>query len=105
MTHEERLSDLERRMDASDRERQSILELLRVNQRTVDKVANDTQELRELWSEARGAFRLFTRLVSFGRAFIKFVVLPVALLLAAVYAWVHEGKAPTWLHATADMVE
>jgi hypothetical protein len=105
MTLENRLAALERRMDTSDHERQSMLDILRENSQTIEKVANDTEELRELWSEARGAFRLFTRLVSFGRTFVRFVVLPVALLLAAIYAWVHEGRPPTWLRSVADIVE
>jgi hypothetical protein len=105
MTHEDRIQDLERRMDTSDRERQSMLELLRSNNDTITQVANDTQELRQLWSEARGAFRLFARLVALGRWVVKFVVLPLAFLLAALYAWTHEGKAPTWLHSITDMVE
>jgi len=104
MTHEERLAALERRMDTSEHERQSMIDLLIDNRTMMEKVSNDTAELRELWSEARGAFRLFTRLVSFGRWFVRFVVLPVALLLAAVYAWVHEGRPPSWLRPIAEIV-
>ena len=92
-------------MNISDHERQSMLEILISNRKMVEKIANDTEEIREIWSEARSAFRLFTRIVSFTRAFFKFVVLPVALLLAAVYAWVHDGKAPTWLKSIADIIE
>lgn len=105
MTLQDRVEDLERRMDTSDRERMSMLDLLQHNKDTIDQVANDTQELRELWTEARSAFRIFTRLVSLGRWIVKFVVLPLAFLLAAVYAWTHEGKAPTWLHSLTDIVE
>jgi hypothetical protein len=104
MTHEERLAALENRMNISDHERQSMLEILISNRTMVEKIANDTEEIREIWSEARGAFRLFTRLVSAGRWFVKFVVLPVAVLLAAVYAWVHEGKPPSWLRPIAEIV-
>jgi hypothetical protein len=105
LTLEDRVDDLERRMDTSDRERMSMLALLERNQETIEQVANDTQELRELWTEARSAFRLFARLVSFGRWLVKFVVLPLALLLATLYAWTHEGRPPAWLHSITDMVE
>jgi hypothetical protein len=105
MTHEDRIQDLERRADASDRERQSMLDLLRSNNDTITQVANDTQELRELWSEARSAFRLFARLVALGRGLVKFVVLPLAFLLAAVFAWTHEGRPPAWLHSITKIVE
>lgn len=105
MNLEARLHDLERRMDASDHERVSMLEILNRNEALIEKVADDTQELRELWTEARGAFRLFTRLMAGGRWVVKFVVLPLAVLLAAIYAWVHEGKAPTWLHSIAEIIE
>lgn len=105
MTLEDRVEELERRMDTSDRERMSMLALLERNQETIEQVANDTQELRELWTEARAAFRLFSRLVSVGRWLVKFVVLPVALLLGALYAWTHEGRPPAWLHSITRIVE
>ena len=103
MNVEARLHELERRMDASDHERVSMLAILNRNEALIAKVADDTQELRELWSEARSAFRLFTRLMAFGRWLVKFVVLPLAFLLAAVYAWTHEGRPPAWLHSLTKL--
>lgn len=105
MNHEDRIEALERRMDASDRERMSMLALLERNQEMIAQVADDTQELRELWSEARSAFRLFARLVALGRWIVKFVVLPLAFLLAAIFAWTHEGRPPAWLHTLTKIVE
>jgi hypothetical protein len=105
MTLQDRIEDLERRMDTSDRERMSMLALLERNQETIEQVANDTQELRELWTEARGAFRLFARLVALGRWIVKFIVLPLAFVLSALYAWTHEGRPPAWIHSITDMVE
>jgi hypothetical protein len=103
--YEERILTLERRMDVSDNERQSMLEILQGNQRNIEAIANDTKELRELWSEARSAFRFFTRCMAALRWTIKFIVLPVVFVLAAIYAWSHEGKPPTWLKSIADIVE
>jgi hypothetical protein len=102
---EERVMNLERRMDANDGERLSIIGMLQENKQMIARVSDDTQELRELWTEARGAFRLFARLVALGRWIVKFVVLPMAFLLAALYAWTHEGRPPAWLHSITDIAE
>jgi hypothetical protein len=105
MDLEERVMSLERRMDSGDRERLSIIEMLQVNKQLVESVSNDTQQIREFWTEARGAFRLFTKIMAVVRWVFKFIVVPVVLLFVAVYAWTHDGKAPNWLHTFIDIVE
>jgi hypothetical protein len=92
-------------MDVSDHERQSMLEILQGNQRNIEAIADDTKELRQLWSEARTAFRFFTRCMAALRWILKFVVLPVALVFAAVYAWSHEGRPPLWLKTLTEIIE
>lgn len=99
MTHEERLTQLERRMDASDHERHSMLEVINRTSELVETVARDTEEMREIWSEARGAFKLFTRLMAAIQWTIKFLVLPVVAILVALFALGREGHPPAWLEA------
>ena len=105
MTLEQRISILERRADTSDRERMSMMSVLEENTRTLMEIVNDTREIRQIWAEARGTFRLFARIVYGIRWTIKYVVLPLVLLLVAIYAWTHEGQAPNWMRSLVKIME
>ena len=92
-----RLAALEERVSNIQTDLQTNIELTR-------KVANETQQLRELWSEARSAFSLFNRIVSSFRWCIRFVLVPVAVLLLAVYTWRHNGEFPKWFASLWNII-
>jgi hypothetical protein len=71
----------------------------------LDAVAQDTAEIRNYWQEARSAFRLFNRIAGVVRYFVKYIVLPVAFLLAALYAWTHNGQLPGWLKWLSELTQ
>lgn len=64
---------------------------LDLNTKLTVSIADDTSELRAIFAEARGAFRLFRRVM----AVIKAVALPLAILCAALILW-KTGKLPAW---------
>lgn len=62
-----------------------------------EKISNDTTEIAGVWKDAKSAFRLFNILVSFFWGVMKYVVLPILVLLALGYSVAHGGDAPAWL--------
>lgn len=71
----------------------------------VTEIARDTKEIREIWIESRGAFRLFRRAAAVVKAVFTYLVLPVGVVCGAVYAWTHHGKAPEWLSSLLEIVK
>jgi len=102
MTLNDRVEILERRMDASEHERLSMLDTVNNACALLETVERDTEEMREIWSEARGAFRLFTRLMAAAQWTLKFLVLPVAAVLVAIFAL--GRQPPAWLEALRRVV-
>lgn len=84
------------RLDALEESVQILREQLAVNTKITQEVANGTRDIVEFWSEARQAFTLFNKIASGIRWFLKKVVLPLAVLLAALVAW-KTGVVPSWL--------
>jgi len=70
--------------------------ILKAVQSDVKRIADDTDQIVKFWGEARSAFKLFNTLATIARAFFTWVVLPVALVCAALYAW-KTGAPPQWL--------
>ena len=99
MTPTDRIELLERRMDANDHERLSLLNVVNRTSALVETVARDTEEMREIWSEARGAFRFFTRLMTAIQWLVKFIVLPVVAILVTLLALGRGEHPPAGLEA------
>lgn len=102
---ETRLSTVEGTLGLFRRESDDMKKTINETAAKVDEIGRDTKEIVFYWSEARSAFRLFNRLAWLMRGFIKFVVLPMAVLLAALYAWTHGGQAPSWLTQLLKVIE
>ena len=100
-----RMAAVEAAVDGLREDFLSMKEGLEKNAVLTQAIANDTEQIREYWREARSAFRLFNRIAAAVKWCIKYLVLPVALLLAALYAWTHGGQAPEWIHSITDLVE
>jgi len=67
------------------------------------EIAKDTAEIVEIFKEARGAFRLFDR-VMHGARYIVTVVLPVVTLCGALYFLV-TGRPSSWVEALRVIVK
>lgn len=87
---EERLKSLED-VTAELRENQRLL------MEMIQKISNDTTEIAGVWKDAKSAFRLFNILVAFFWGVMKYVVLPILVIMALVYGMSHTGEPPTWL--------
>jgi type IV secretory pathway TrbL component len=84
------------RIAALERRAEQLETIIAAVQKDVARIANDTDQIVSLWNEARSAFKLFNTLATLARAFVTWVVLPVALVCAALYAW-KTGAPPQWL--------
>jgi hypothetical protein len=94
---EERLKSLEE-VTAELRESQKILMEL------VEKISKDTSEIVGAWNDTKAAFRLFNILVSFFWGIMKYVVLPILVLIALVYGLGHTGEVPSWLKNAVKLI-
>ena len=92
------------RLDALEESVQILREQLEVNTKITQAVANGTQDIVEFWREARQAFTLFNKIANGVRWTIKKVVLPVAIVLAAMVAW-KTGVVPGWLAKIAALAQ
>ena len=112
---EQRVERLERRMDEGDDERHSLVDMVKTNIELPKRVAHEKQELRRLWTEARTAYRFFSRVGKFVvraverlgktvRWFATIVVMPVAFVFAAFYWITHQGEAPRWFQTLMAIV-
>lgn len=92
------------RLDALEESVQVLREQMEVNTTITQEVANGTKDIVEFWSEARQAFTLFNKVANGIRWIIKKLVLPVAIVLAALVAW-KTGAAPAWLAKVSALAQ
>ena len=73
------------------------------NTELTKKISQDTSEIREVWANAKTAFRMFDLLVKAGTWAMKYVVIPVVSIFVIGYMMANDGKPPGWfrdlLHA------
>lgn len=100
-----RMAAVEAAVDGLREDFLSMKEGLEKNTVLTQAIANDTEQLREYWREARSAFRLFNRIAATAKWFIKYLLLPVVGIFAALYAWTHDGQPPAWVHSLMKIVE
>jgi len=92
------------RLDALEESVQVLREQLVVNTKITQEVADGTRDVISAWAEGRRAFKLFNDIADGIRWFFKKVVLPVAILLAALVAW-KTGVVPGWLAKVAAVAQ
>ena len=89
-TQEDRLKYLEEVTTELRESQKTLMEM-------IQKISNDTTEIAGVWKDAKSAFRLFNILVAFFWGVMKYVVLPILIIMALVYGMSHAGDPPTWL--------
>ena len=99
-----RLDALEKRMDTAERERLSMIEMVKRNTELTEGIAEDTQSLRQFLTEAAGAFRLLERISNGVRKFFKYVVLPLAVIVGIPWL-LFSGELPSWLRTLAALLK
>jgi len=91
---EERVAILENTMEQVTVELAETLRVLRENTELTHKVADDTEELRKIWSEIRAAFKIFNIASRVIRFFFKILLLPILVVYSTVYTWTHGAPPP-----------
>lgn len=77
---------------------------LEKNTKLTQEVADDTKDLRAFFAEARGAFRLFNRIIKVFQWVIKFVLVPLAGLFVSFLAF-KTGAVPAWFKALVELAK
>lgn len=61
------------------------------------QIQEGTAGLVEMFDDARDAFRLFNKLMSWVRWFLRKALFPLVVIAAVFYAWAHDMRPPPWL--------
>jgi hypothetical protein len=103
-TQEDRLKALEEQMVAVQKSVADFSESQRTLMQLTQQISKDTSEIVGAWNDTKAAFRLFNILVSFFWGIMKYVVLPILVLIALVYGLGHTGEVPSWLKNAVKLI-
>jgi hypothetical protein len=67
------------------------------------QIQESTAGLVEFFNDSREAFRLFNKLMNALRWFLRKAMLPLAFILAGLYAIAHDGRPPEWIKSWVDL--
>lgn len=92
------------RLDTLEESVQFIREQMETHIKITQEVANGTKDIVDFWREAKDAFALFNKIACVIRWTLKKLVLPLAVVFAALVAW-KTGVVPTWLAKVAALAQ
>lgn len=67
------------------------------------QIQESTAGLVEFFNDSRDAFRLFNKLMNAMRWFLRKALLPLAFVVAGIYAIAHDGRPPDWIKSWVDL--
>ena len=103
-TQEDRLKALEEQMLSVQKSVAEFHETQKSLMQLTEQISRDTAEIVGAWKDTKSAFRLFNILVSFFWGIMKYVVLPLLVMIALLYGVVHGGDAPAWLRNAVKLL-
>ena len=103
-SQEDRLKALEEQMVAVQKTVAQFAENQTTLMKLTEQISKDTAEIVGAWKDTESAFRLFNILVSFFWGIMRYVVLPILVMTALVYSFIHGGDAPAWLRNMIKMI-